>query len=57
MYKAAVRWMIRRNVRALASGDPAPLLASYAHDAMAGFPRCSPLQVLRPGKTRTASWA
>src|SRR5215469_1895523 len=38
MYKAAVRWMIRRNVRALASGDPGPLLASYAHDAVLVFP-------------------
>ena len=38
MYKAAVRWMIRRNVRALASGDPGPLLASYADDAVLVFP-------------------
>jgi uncharacterized protein (TIGR02246 family) len=38
MYKAAVRWMIRRNVRALASGDPRPLLASYADDAVLVFP-------------------
>ena len=38
MYKAAVRWMIRRNVRALAIGDPGPLLASYANDAVLVFP-------------------
>lgn len=38
MYKAAVRWMIRRNVRALASGDPRPLLAGYADNAVLVFP-------------------
>jgi ketosteroid isomerase-like protein len=38
MYKAMVRWMIRRNVRALNSGDPAPLLAGYADDAVLVFP-------------------
>jgi ketosteroid isomerase-like protein len=41
MYKAAVRWMIRRNVRALSSGDPGPLLAGYAHDAVLVFPGVS----------------
>jgi ketosteroid isomerase-like protein len=30
--------MIRRNVRALATGDPGPLLASYANDAVLVFP-------------------
>ena len=38
MYKAAVRWMIRRNVAALRSGDPGPLLAGYADDAVLIFP-------------------
>lgn len=38
MYKAAVRWMIRRNVRALASGNAGPLLATYARDAVLLFP-------------------
>ena len=38
MYKAAVRWMIRRNVKALAAGDPGPLLAGYADDAVLVFP-------------------
>jgi ketosteroid isomerase-like protein len=38
VYKAAVRWMIRRNVRALASGDPRPLLAGYADSAVLVFP-------------------
>ena len=38
VYKAAVRWMIRRNVAALRSGDPAPLLAGYADDAVLIFP-------------------
>ena len=38
MYKAAVRWMIRRNVAALRNGDLAPLLAGYADDAVLVFP-------------------
>jgi ketosteroid isomerase-like protein len=38
MYKAAVRWMIRRNVAALRAGDPGPLLAGYAEDAVLVFP-------------------
>jgi len=38
MYKWAVRWMIRRNVRALRQGDPGPLLAGYADDAVLVFP-------------------
>jgi len=38
VYKAAVRWMIRRNVRALRVGDPDPLIAGYAHDAVLVFP-------------------
>ena len=38
MYKSAVRWMIRRNVAALRAGDPGPLLAGYADDAVLVFP-------------------
>jgi ketosteroid isomerase-like protein len=38
MYKWAVRWMIRRNVRALGRGDAGPLLASYADEAVLVFP-------------------
>jgi ketosteroid isomerase-like protein len=38
MYKSAVRWMIRRNVRALRAGDPGPLLAGYSDDAVLVFP-------------------
>jgi ketosteroid isomerase-like protein len=38
MYKAAVRWMIRRNVRALAEGNVKPLLAGYADNAVLVFP-------------------
>jgi ketosteroid isomerase-like protein len=38
MYKSAVRWMIRRNIRALNAGDPGPLLAGYADDAVLVFP-------------------
>lgn len=38
MYKAAVRWMIRRNVRALRDGNPGPQIAMYADDAVLVFP-------------------
>ena len=38
MYKSTVRWMIRRNVRALARGDIAPLLSGYSDDAVLVFP-------------------
>ena len=41
MYKWAVRWMIRRNVEALRRGDPGPLLAGYADDAVLVFPGSS----------------
>jgi ketosteroid isomerase-like protein len=38
VYKWAVRWMIRRNLEALREGDPGPLLAGYADDAVLVFP-------------------
>ncbi len=38
MYKAAVRWMIRRNVAALNRGDYRPVLGMYAADATLTFP-------------------
>jgi ketosteroid isomerase-like protein len=38
MYKAAVRWTIRRNIAALGRGDPGPILAGYADDAVLVFP-------------------
>jgi ketosteroid isomerase-like protein len=41
MYKCAVRTMIRRNVRALASGDVRPLLGGYAKDGVLVFPGTS----------------
>jgi len=41
MYKYAVRTMIRRNVAALQRGDPRPLLAGYAPDAVLVFPGSS----------------
>jgi uncharacterized protein (TIGR02246 family) len=41
MYKYAVRTMIRRNVAALRQGDPRPLLAGYAPDAVLVFPGSS----------------
>jgi len=41
MYKWAIRTMIRRNVRALDEGNPGPLLAGYADDAVLVFPGSS----------------
>lgn len=41
MYKWAVRRMIRRNVEALRRGDPGPVLAGYADDAVLVFPGTS----------------
>jgi ketosteroid isomerase-like protein len=38
MYKATVRWMIRRNLRRLNQGDHGPALAMYADDATLAFP-------------------
>jgi len=38
MYKAAVRWKIRRNARALTRGDVTPLLSDYAEDAVLVIP-------------------
>jgi ketosteroid isomerase-like protein len=37
-YPAAVRAVLRRNVTALMAGDPGPLLAMYAPDAVLHFP-------------------
>jgi ketosteroid isomerase-like protein len=38
MYKATVRWMIRRSIRALNAGDYGPTLAVFADDANLTFP-------------------
>ncbi len=38
MYKAAVRWMIRRNIGRLNEGDYRPALAMFARDATLSFP-------------------
>jgi hypothetical protein len=38
MYKSAVRWMIRRNIRALRDGNPTALIAGYADNAVLLFP-------------------
>ena len=38
MYKAAVRWMIRRNIGRLNAGEYAPALAMFAADATLAFP-------------------
>jgi ketosteroid isomerase-like protein len=38
MYKAAVRWMIRRNIAALNAGRHEPALAMFDRDATLSFP-------------------
>src|SRR5215203_5304904 len=38
MYKAMVRWMIRRNITALNEGRPEPALAMFADEAELDFP-------------------
>ena len=38
MYKAAVRWMIRRNIAKLNAADYGPALAMYADDVEFAFP-------------------
>lgn len=38
MYKATVRWMIRRNIRQLNNGNYRPALAMYRDDARLAFP-------------------
>jgi ketosteroid isomerase-like protein len=38
MYKAAVRWMIRRNIARLKQGDYRPALAMFRDDATLAFP-------------------
>jgi ketosteroid isomerase-like protein len=41
MYKALIRSRIRRGVQALRDGDPGPLLAGFADDAVLVFPGTS----------------
>ncbi len=38
MYKATVRWLIRRNIARLNQGDHRPALAMFAGDATLTFP-------------------
>ena len=38
MFQAAARWMIRRNIRALNTGDYGPVLKMFAADATLAFP-------------------
>ena len=38
MYKAAARWLIRRNIRVLNTGRYGPALAMFAPDATLAFP-------------------
>jgi ketosteroid isomerase-like protein len=56
MYKMAVRWMIRRNVRKLAEGDSGPLLAGYADDAVLLFPGQSSWGGEHRGRTEIAAF-
>jgi len=41
MYKWAVRYQIRQGVKALAAGNPEPLIAGFADDAVFHFPGTS----------------
>ena len=56
MYKAAVRWMIRRNIAALNHGRHQPVLAMFAPDATLSFPgiNSSSGQFRTPTAGRTA---
>jgi ketosteroid isomerase-like protein len=56
MYKAAVRRLIRRNVRALGNGDIGPLLAGYAADAVLVFPGTSSWGGEHRGKAAIAAF-
>jgi len=56
VYKWAVRWMIRRNVRALRAGNPGPLLAGYADDAILVFPGRSSRSGEHRGKPAIAAF-
>ena len=38
MYKAAVRWLVRRNIRLMSEGNYQPTLAMFAPDATLAFP-------------------
>ena len=55
MYKAAVRWMITRNIKALNDGDFGPALAMFAPDATLSFPGgstfSSEFRQPQPGRT------
>lgn len=56
MYKAMVRHMIRRSVRALQDGDLGPLLAGFADDAVLVFPGGSSWAGEHRGKTAIESF-
>jgi hypothetical protein len=55
LYRAAVRAMLRRNIRAINAGDPGPLFASYADDVH--FAGRSPPRPPSPSPARTAGTA
>ena len=38
MYKATIRWMVRRNIRQLNEGNYGPALGMFADDAVLAFP-------------------
>jgi len=56
MYKLAVRWKIRKNVRKLAEGDSGPILAGYADDAVLVFPGQSTWGGEHRGRTAIATF-
>jgi ketosteroid isomerase-like protein len=59
MYKAAVRWMITRNIEALNRGDHAPALAMFDDEARLTFPGSSTFSSEfrdpKPGRTAYAT--
>ncbi len=56
LYAAAVRWMLRRNIRALGRGDMGPLLSSYAEDVHFVFPGENSWKADLHGKDEVARW-
>lgn len=56
LYAAAVRALLRRNIRALNAGDPAPLFASYADDVHFVFPGRSSWTADLHGRHEVERW-
>lgn len=56
LYRAAVRTVLRRNVRAINAGDPGPLFASYANDVHFVFPGRSSWTADLRGRDAIEAW-